>query len=221
MTRATFVVVKRGDRLLYKHCRVCDRKRQRELRAIRRNDPKAVERERGRRREARARNVEHYREYHRNYQAAWRAKLKAEDPAHYFEVHVLPHRFRATKVRWIAGRDTYVPPDAIGELVDGAPLRDFARLAYPRLDTSTLAQLFRMDMHTARRVFEEERRVALHVVDRALTVGLGRPDLLNVLYPFDAPPEPKPAPQPTPDLIGAYRDHKRARRTMGEGEVAA
>jgi hypothetical protein len=32
----------------------------------------------------------------------------------------------------------------------------------------------------------EHQRVSLAVVDRALTTGLGRPDLLETLYPLEA-----------------------------------
>lgn len=70
------------------------------------------------------------------------------------------------------------------DFVDARPLAAFMRDAYPGADYVTLAHLLKLDANVARRVFEgESGRIALDIVDRALTTGLGRPDLVNVLYP--------------------------------------
>lgn len=70
------------------------------------------------------------------------------------------------------------------DFVDARPLAAFMRDAYPGADYVTLAHLLKLDANVARRVFEgESGRIALAIVDRALTTGLGRPDLVNVLYP--------------------------------------
>jgi hypothetical protein len=72
-------------------------------------------------------------------------------------------------------------------LVDAGPFLAFARDVYPNADAQELARLFHIDGSGARRMFTgEHQRVSLAVVDRALTTGLGRPDLLETLYPLEA-----------------------------------
>jgi hypothetical protein len=75
---------------------------------------------------------------------------------------------------------------ATTDLVDAGPFVRFVRQAFPKADTLEIARVLDMDSSEARRVFDGgQARVSLVLVDRLLTHGLGRPDLVAALYPMD------------------------------------
>jgi hypothetical protein len=83
---------------------------------------------------------------------------------------------------------TWQPPGSNSDLVDTGPLLNYLTAAFPGLDHVAYADLLKMDVSLMRRLLNGEHgHITLHVVDRALTHGLGRPDLLTALYPPEAP----------------------------------
>src|ERR1044072_3494996 len=71
-------------------------------------------------------------------------------------------------------------------MVPVGPLLEFMRKAFPGATHTELAQLLKLDSSNARRIFDgTHQRVSVVIIDRALTSGLGRPDLLDVLYPME------------------------------------
>jgi hypothetical protein len=149
----------------------------------------------------------------------WRERLKADPDRHQLLLakRRIGHRIKREREagtlelrRGHRGSEDYETPTHVSDLVDAGPLREFVREAFPGVGTVQLAAILLMDCTNAQRIFEGgQQHVTLFVVDRALTHGLGRPDLLNVLYPYH---EPEPEPEPVPDLIGDYLAKRKARR---------
>jgi hypothetical protein len=72
--------------------------------------------------------------------------------------------------------------------VSTQPLLALLAETFPGADSVQIAAALDWDYTHARRVIEGEyRHICLHVVDRLVTEGLGRPDLLGVLYPYEDP----------------------------------
>lgn len=79
----------------------------------------------------------------------------------------------------------YEPPTTSNR-VPSEPFRALLAEMFPHADALEVAALLGWDSAHARRVIAGEYdRICLHVVDRLLTEGLGRPDLLDVLYPLE------------------------------------
>jgi hypothetical protein len=88
------------------------------------------------------------------------------------------------------GRSWWDEPDYVplvlgnSGLLPIGPFIAFIHDAYPAADVPELARLLKLDGSSARRIFKGQHKfLATHVIDRALTTGLGRPDLLDLLYP--------------------------------------
>lgn len=180
---------KKPGRWLWKHCRKCERQRQAEIRARILADPelcaraRAATREKNRRQ--RAANPERFRRYQREY----RARLKA-DPERWVEVVLMGKRFAREHARVGRGVDAYRPPANRQEgLVGVGPLREFVRVTFPGWTPEEVAAATRHAVSTRRLralLNDETTLVRLTTADRLLTAGLGRPDLLNTLYPPEA-----------------------------------
>lgn len=179
---------RKPGRWLYKHCRACERKRQAHLRAAVKRDPVRLEHTRALAREKNRRSRAAQPEKHREWQRNYRDRLKA-DPERYAEIVLLPLRFRVEHERKRPGRDTYRPPSAHYDVVDAGPFLEFLRSTFPGWAANELAELTG-HAASARRLQDilacRQTTIELPTVDRFLTRGLGRPDLLNALYPWGA-----------------------------------
>ena len=191
-TRRYFVVVKhrgRGRKLLYKHCRVCDRERQRRVRDEIKADPVRRARYAAKHREAQRARYAKDPERRREEQRRWRARLMEDNPEHYVEIVLIPRRFRREgRTYFEQGMETYRAPSKMETLPVG-PLRDFILSQFPGWEAHEVAQAtgYVLNPDTLRRLLGDKlgngEVVALDLADRLLTKGLGRPDLLNALYP--------------------------------------
>lgn len=82
--------------------------------------------------------------------------------------------------------EAWEPAGSKTDLVDAAPFVAFVKGAFPGIDAARMAKVLALDFTQVKRiVFDGQPHVTLHVVDHAVTKGLGRPDLLNVLYPVE------------------------------------
>jgi hypothetical protein len=87
--------------------------------------------------------------------------------------------------RTMAGREVahaYRPPSA-HDGVDARPFITWLSTTFAGWEPGELAQLLGIPDRRIRELLSGQPRVTLDLVDRALTLGLGRPDLLNDLYP--------------------------------------
>ena len=88
--------------------------------------------------------------------------------------------------QWGDGRKVagaWAPPSS-QETVDPAPFLAYLAYRFPTWDLEELARLMGISSRRMRD-WAHGDRAELDAVDRALTRGLGRPDLLNVLYPVE------------------------------------
>lgn len=177
---------------LWKACRQCDRKRQAKIRAAVMADPVRADYRRKQHRDwqrvARAKNPERAREVGRR----WRARLKETNPEHYVEILVIPGRFRK-EGRSLARAhrtkfDAYRKPTRV-EVVAPEPLLEFIGARFDGWESYEIAAMTGQavsERWLSRLIRERPAVVELDAVDRFLTLGLGRPDLLNDLYPIAA-----------------------------------
>lgn len=70
------------------------------------------------------------------------------------------------------------------EWVDAQPMLDFLDAAFGAIEPRDLAVMLKVESHRITHL-REQKRVSISVVDHVLTAGLGRPDLLNALYPME------------------------------------
>ena len=196
LAKATFVYAtsKVSGVRLWKHCRLCDRKMQREARARVAANPYLAERRRRKRREYqradRAKNPDKYRTRERE----WRHRLKAAHPELWAEVYVMPKRFlregrSLSRSAHVTKYDAYEDPRWWEVGVDAEPLVTYLRDTFPGWSAWDIYQQTHhaVSDRLLRALLDGDRpRLALDSVDRFLTIGLGRPDLLNALYPMEA-----------------------------------
>jgi hypothetical protein len=174
---------------LYRHCRQCDRRKQREIARRRKADPerwaryRAEQRERLRR--ARARNPEQY----RRYSLAYRERLRKK--GRWAEVVLIPQRFRKEERRRMQKKRTaepYIEPPVgvrTPPYVDAEPLADWLSRHFNGFDSHEIAHALGVEGTYLRRVMDGTyRTVSLHIADR-IFVAAGCPHLLAVLYPLD------------------------------------
>jgi hypothetical protein len=83
--------------------------------------------------------------------------------------------------------EPYRPPSCV-EVVDAEPFRDFLAVMYPGMNAGEIATLiaFAVSDRRLREIFRGAATVELDTVDRFFTRGLGRPDLLNAVYPWES-----------------------------------
>jgi hypothetical protein len=90
--------------------------------------------------------------------------------------------------RWITPNavESYQPPTGtVDESVEALPFVLWVSGTFPGLSSEELGPRLLIDPRRLDAMFGgDQQRVSLHVVDRALTTGLGRPDVLNSLYPL-------------------------------------
>jgi hypothetical protein len=71
--------------------------------------------------------------------------------------------------------------------VNAGPLAAYLRMTFPHLPASEIALALTVPERRLRPIMAgTDDRVTLAWVDKAVTRGLGRPDLLNQLYPVDS-----------------------------------
>lgn len=195
LSAQNFVYATVGGRRQWKHCRVCDRARQRARRIEILDDPVLRERYRKQRREQGRRRREKYPDRVRASHEKWVAKIKAEDPEHYAEVILIPKRFRRERpadLRKVsrATYDGYVAPSS-KDAVSAAPLRAYLYQRFPGWKAEEIHAVVQGSVSPRGlwRVLTAEGNdhVTLDLADRLLTLGLGRPDLLNTIYPMGNP----------------------------------
>lgn len=121
----------------------------------------------------------------RRYKERQRERMLIDAELH--EAHLADERMR----RRINGGPVEALRPAIGgyepglhEWVDPEPFLDFLRDTFGAVDPRDLEPILKIDAHRLNHL-REQRRVSLSVVDFVLTAGLGRPDLLNALYPME------------------------------------
>lgn len=87
--------------------------------------------------------------------------------------------------KWRDGRKvagSWCPPSAL-ETVDPAPFIAYLDRAFVGWTREELARVIGVPSRRLRDWGDQGMRAELDAIDRALTKGLGRPDLLNALYP--------------------------------------
>lgn len=96
-----------------------------------------------------------------------------------------PYPLRKTKLG-VAVTERYRPPSK-AEMVSAEPLRDYLKRTFYGWNAGEISTAHGQLMH--RRILAvlsgEQDRIELDAVDRFLTLGLHRPDLLNDLYPLE------------------------------------
>lgn len=154
-------------------------------------DPTAVERKRRQAREAARRRRERAKVDPEVAQALADAKRRWEQ-----KVYADPER-HATFLQDIRMRNrirngsTVALATAIGayrdgrDLVPAQPFLDWIDDAFPRETPEAIETMIGLNPKTLRNLQEGQPTVSLSVIDVALTVGLGRPDLVMVLYPVE------------------------------------
>jgi hypothetical protein len=184
-----FVFTTRDGKRLYKNCRVCDRKRQRLIRAQVSADPVRAAHRRKTKNAAQKRRWAADPEKYRRYQSEWRARLKEENPQRYVEIFLIPRRFARRKhedrpAQTPARYEAYKKPTN-AEMVSADPLRQFLLDAFPGWEEREIIAILgdSVSRHAVENVLRGQDRIQLDMADRLLTGGLGRPDLLDVLYP--------------------------------------
>jgi phage FluMu protein Com len=88
--------------------------------------------------------------------------------------------------RTVAGHEiahSYRPPSGRYDGVDAGPFVAWLTYTFAGWEPFEIAHVLGIPDRRIRELFSGAPRVTLDLVDRALTQGLGRPDLLNDLYP--------------------------------------
>jgi hypothetical protein len=176
----------------WKHCRSCERKRQKRVRDEVKADPKRyahyLETHKKSQQARRARDPEPFRKGQRE----WRARIKAEDPQRYAEIFLIPRRFaNEGRERLQTATPTAEPFRPLNKFdtVDVGPLRQYLVQRFHGWDAEEVRALLTISVsdRALYRVLYEKDRVSIDIVDRLVTHSLGRPDLLEALYPTEAP----------------------------------
>jgi hypothetical protein len=174
----------------WKHCRLCERKRQKLIRAEVKEDPERAARYAAKHKAAQSARRQRDPEPFNKVQREWRAKLKAEDPERYAEVFLIPRRFnqegRARLATAVPTAEAFRPLSKL-DTVDVEPLRRYLAQRFYGWDEEEVRALLTISVsdRVLYRVLYEADRVSIDVVDRLLTHGMGRPDLLEALYPAE------------------------------------
>jgi hypothetical protein len=162
------------------YCRRCRRARTRRSWQARRSTPEGLEAMRA-----------YYRENKRTYRALHPEAEKEARKRRWARIVADPKRHRQVnrnRRRYVAKlRAPYRPPHK-NEVVPAAPLRTFLVQRFPGWESFEIAAVAHhaVSPRLLYRVFHQQAQVLeLDAVDRLLTAGLGRPDLLNTLYPRD------------------------------------
>lgn len=192
LVKGNFVYTTRADgKRLWKHCRVCESKRQRVVRAEVMADPERAKRQREKKRVSQNRRYAKDPERHQAQQREYRARLKADDPERYIEVFLVSRRFRQEGRTINAANHTQHEPFvglSARDVVPIDPLRDYLLSTFPGYDVEELHSVLGDAVSTRLMSAVLSRRtnvISLDAADRVLTRGLARPDLLNTLYPYE------------------------------------
>jgi hypothetical protein len=123
----------------------------------------------------------------REIQRRYRQSVQADPDrrARHNAVQRINYRLRAGRpVRPGAADEPYRQAPTRSEWLDPRPFLDWLAATFPDAYQPDLARKLRLDLKTLTNVLERRHaHVCLSVVDRALT-AVGRPDLLNDLYPM-------------------------------------
>ena len=178
-----FIVSRKTGRRLWKHCRLCDRKRQRRVRKEVKRDPERHARylkvRAANQRRRYSADPDRYRGYSRDY----KRRLRETDPQRYLEVILIPRRFqREGRKLKVPAVEAYRPPSQ-AEMVPAAPLASYLRTTFPGWLPDQIARFGDgVSARWLRNVLDGQEAIELDAADRLLT-GLGKPWLFNVLYP--------------------------------------
>jgi hypothetical protein len=191
LTRRNFVTTKsrKTGKTYWKHCRTCDSARQKAQRERVKADPELAEHYRQRHTEDQRRRYQADPEKHRAYQRAYRAKLKEQEPERYGELFLIPRRFRReNRPAQFVGHakfEPYRPPSCV-DSVPAEPFRVWLERTFAGWTLEEIARAagYSLPVRRLYGVLHEQDTVSLDAVDRFCTVGLGRPDVVNVLYPY-------------------------------------
>jgi hypothetical protein len=174
------------------YCRPCRRARTKRAHDARMKTPEGLAEVRAYQRRKQATYRERHPERERKARQRRWSRIKADAPRHdqlnvnrRIDARLMGITAEGQRTR--VATDAYRPPYSTEELVDAEPLIRFLRDAFPGADHIALAEV--LDANTTmmmRLVSGRQPQVALHVVDRMLTVGLRRPDLVAALYPLEA-----------------------------------
>lgn len=118
-----------------------------------------------------------YRDRVRNDPDAWRDRL-AEQRIRYRGENA-PSRF------WSTANGAWTGGAHIEEIVDTTPFVEFLDAVYPDASSEQLESIFGIPSTRFRELRRGKGNVSLDLIDRAFTIGLGRPDLVAALYPLE------------------------------------
>lgn len=192
LPKANFNAKTRGPdgepRTFQSRCRPCARRRQRQLTGARPKPPRLTAEE-VRQRQA-LRRVEYIDRIRSDpvSLAEWRAKRRMDAKLARDRRRGGPPTRTYPLRRKLAGArvpDTYTGPSH-AETVPAEPLRRYLHYRFPDLDVQAIHLAVKgavSDRGIYRLLNNRAETVELDFADRLLTLGLGRPDLLNVLYP--------------------------------------
>lgn len=74
---------------------------------------------------------------------------------------------------------------ATREQVDAGPFLAYLAMAFPDATSEQLETMLGIPSQRFRELNDGKERISISLIDRALTTGLGRPDLVAVLYPME------------------------------------
>jgi hypothetical protein len=175
-------------RTFQSRCRPCARRRQRQLTGARPKPPRlTVEEVRQRQALRRTEYIERIRSDPVSL-ADWRAKRRMDAKLARDRRRGGPPTRTYPLRRKLAGTtvpDNYTAPSKV-ETVPAEPLRVYLEKRFPNYDASAMLLAVRgaVSDKGLRRLFNDRvPTIELDFADRLLTLGLGRPDLLNALYP--------------------------------------
>ena len=192
-------------------CKECSRERQRELRghkpkskqsknlrALRRRgrylrdarDPdklakrREAKREQARRRRERAKTDAETAERMRAASERYRQKYMSDPEAHALRLIDQRIRYREKHPTKQVQTTAFEAFDGAHDWVDSEPFLSYLKETFGAVETRDLEGYLKIDSSRFDRLMEQ-KRISLSVVDYVLTKGLGRPDLLNALYPME------------------------------------
>lgn len=192
-------------------CKECSRERQRELRGHKpqrkmtkgekqrkrrlhylraSRDPeraearRAAKREQARKRRERAKTDAETAERMRAASERYRQKYMSDPEAHAMRLIDQRIRYRAKHPTKQIQTTAFEAFDDAHDWVDSEPFLSYLKATFGAVETRDLEGYLKIDSSRFDRLMEQ-KRVSLSVVDYVLTAGLGRPDLLNALYPME------------------------------------
>lgn len=172
-------------RLRVSACKVCKRQRQRQLTGAKPRK-KLTPEQRTLNRRATAKRQRERIKSDPELLTAYRVKKRIEARARRDRKRGGPARQYPRRVQELEASDAYRAPSK-RDAVPVGPLRAYLLALFHDWTSEEINTRLRhaVDDRALRRILRERDHVSIEIVDRLLTHGLGRPDLLDVLYPME------------------------------------